>query len=85
MFEELGITEEKYNELVKKVGIKLIFHFLTEFDEMSNKFRLLYYMDDNGIFVGRKRPKDHICMAIFESLPNDDKSDVYSYMEYLER
>ena len=87
MFEELGITKEKYDDLVKKVGEKAIFRFLSEFPEfceLTNKLRLMFYMDDKGIFVGRKRPMDYICMAIFESMPADDKKYIFGYMEYIE-
>ena len=43
----------------------------------------MYYLDDYGSFLGRKRPFDHIAKVIFENLDKSEKKQIFLYIEYI--
>lgn len=83
MHDELNCSLKVYNELLKKVSTKTIFNFLLLSKHNSNVLRLMYYMDEFGSFLGRKRPFDHIAKTIFENLEKSEKKQIFLYIEYI--
>ena len=84
MHEELGCSVKDYDKLCCKIGKKTILNFLLKRNEHSNVLRLMFYMDEYGSFVGRKRPLDHLARVIFDNLDASCKKQIFNYIEYIE-
>ena len=84
MYEELGCSTKDYDKLCCKIGKKAILNFLLKHGDRSNVLRLMFYVDEHGSFVGRKRPLDHLARVIFDNLDSSGKKQIFNYIEYIE-
>lgn len=45
-----------------------------------SKFHLMYYIDRNGDFTGKKTKNDKIAFAVFSSLDQKSKTEIIQYI-----
>ena len=82
MFEELGITEEQYQELLTKVEVSDIFNFMTKYK--YGQVSIYNYADEHGRFIPPKSKFDIIAKYVFDAHSPAEKINFLSYLESVE-
>lgn len=82
MRDSLGVSEQTYQTLLDRCGLKGIFNYLNTYGE--HMLSLYYYIDEKGSFMKPKRLSDHIAKAIFDALEPKEKMKILEYESYIE-
>lgn len=83
MKDALGISEEQYQLLLKRLTDMEIYEYLVSYGQ--GILSLYYYADRiGGSFIKPKYKTDLIANAIFNTLSTQEKMQMYQYFEWLE-
>jgi hypothetical protein len=81
MIEEVGCDKDSYDQLLKKVGVKSIYEFITKYG--TGMSGLCHYIDVRKRFMPPKYTQDYIAKTILDSLKPKEKMMILSYVEDL--
>ena len=82
MFDDLGISEEEYQNLLEMVDVSDIFKFMTNYK--SGQTSIYNYADEHGRFIPPQSKFDTIAKYVFDALTPAEKMNFLSYLEDVE-
>lgn len=89
MKQHYGISDTEWEQLTKHVSTLDMVQAVPLFDpqesgEPITKVSLMHYIDRHGDFNEGKEAHSKIARAVFNSLPANEKTEIFRYFEILE-